>query len=204
MKYMAVHVRNATPADLDEVMQLEHTIWPAGTQAPREKFESRLYIFPRGFYVAFSEGKMIGASTSQIIFYNPQTPPPSWESATAHGWIRNHNPEGNALYVVSLGAISRSGGGTALLQAQKELARQLKLQYLVLGSRIPGYNAYCRSVREIPIEAYTQLKREDTELLDSELRFYTRNGLSIEKIVPDYMEDDAESRNYGAVMVWRP
>ena len=40
------------------------------------------------------------------------------------------------------------------------------------------------------------------ELFDPELRFYSRNGLVIKEIKPNYMEDDKESRNYGAIMIW--
>ena len=130
-------------------------------------------------------------------------PPKSWESITDNGYIKQtHNTNGNALYVVSVGAKSRSGGGSALLQAQKQLAEKLNLMFLVLGARIPGYDEYCKNNREIYIEEYTKLKRDDGYHLDPELRFYTRNGLELKKIMPNYMGDDAESRNYGAIMMW--
>ena len=187
--------------DLDEVARLEDKIWPEGTRAPLEKFESRLKIFPEGFLLAYSDGILIGASTSQIIEYDGQTPPKSWEEITDNGWIKSHKKSGNALYVVSVGAISRSGGGSALLQAQKKLARGLNLDYLVLGSRIPRYDEHCNENGEIDIQDYVALKRDDGELLDPELRFYTRNGLTLTNIVDNYMEDDKESRNYGAIMV---
>ena len=32
----------------------------------------------------------------------------------------------------------------------------------------------------------------------------TRNGLSLKETRPNYMEDDKESRNYGAMMLWTP
>ena len=57
-------------------------------------------------------------------------------------------------------------------------------------------------MRAISIEDYVKLRRQDQELLDSELRFYTRNSLRLMKIMPNYMEDDKESRNFGAIMVW--
>ena len=200
---MAITIRNATSRDLTEVERLEEEVWPEGTRAPLEKFKSRLQVFQKGFLLAYSEGKLIGASTSQIIDYDEQESIGSWEEITDNGWIRNsHIEEGNALYVVSLGAISRSGGGSALLQAQKSLATKLNLEYLVLGSRIPGYDHYCREYGEIPIEEYVRLQGSNGELLDPELRFYKRNGLSLSKIISNYMEDDRESRNHGAIMVW--
>ncbi|MEK6825653.1 MAG: hypothetical protein AABY00_02615 [Nanoarchaeota archaeon] len=199
-----ISIRSATPKDLPAIVELENTIWPEGTRAPKEKFESRLAVFPEGFFLAFKNNQLIGASTSEIIDYAPTSPPTSWEFITDNGYIKNtHIPNGNALYIVSLGALSRSGGGSALLSRQKELAQQKGLQYLVLGARIPGYDSYCTSVKTISIEEYVKLTREDHALHDPELRFYTKNGLSLARIMPNYMEDDQESRNYGALMVWK-
>lgn len=198
-----IEVRRAREDDLDAVVELENKVWPPGTRSPREKFESRLKIFPEGFFLAYSEGGLIGVSTSQIILYDGSTIE-SWEKVTDYGFIRTHNPRGNTLYVVSVGSISRKGGGSALIQAQKRLARELNLDFLVLGSRIPGYNSYCNEQEEISIEEYVELKRENGEILDPELRFYTRNGLSLKEIKTNYMEDDKESRNYGAIMIWIP
>ena len=199
-----IEIRRAKEEDLEEIVELENKVWPPGTRSPREKFESRLKIFPQGFFLAYNENSLIGASTSQIINYDGSSID-SWEDITDFGWIRKtHNPEGNALYIVSLGAISRSGAGSALMQAQKNLARELDLDFLVLGSRIPGYDNYCMEEGEISIEEYAKLKRENGEILDPELRFYIRNGLSLKEIKPNYMEDDNESRNYGAIMLWIP
>jgi len=197
-----IKIKNAEEKDLDSVVELENAIWPEGIRASREKFESRLEIFPQGFFLAYKNRELIGVSTSEIITYDPDHPPTSWKEVTCDGYIREHNPQGNALYVVSVGAISRSGGGSALIKAQKNLTQKLNLRFLVLGARIPGYDSYCRRKGEIAIEDYVNLKRGDDQLLDGELRFYTRNGLKLGKIVLNYMEDDKESRNYGAIMVW--
>ena len=195
-------IKNAKIEDLGKVIELENEIWPEETRASKEKFQSRLKIFPEGFFLAFDNGRLIGASTSEIIFYNPKNPPTSWEAITDEGYIRNHNPNGNALYVVSIGAVSRSGGGSTLINTQKNLTQKLNLRFLILGARIPGYNAYCQKNGNININDYVKLKRGDNQLLDPELRFYTRNDLTLFKIMPNYMGDDKESRNYGAIMVW--
>jgi len=198
-----ITIRKANEKDLDAIVSLENEIWPEGTRATRDKFESRLRIFPQGFFLVYKNGEIIGVSTSEIINYDPSNPPKSWESITDNGYITHtHDPNGNAIYVVSVGAKSRSGGGSALIQAQIALTRELGLKHLILGARIPGYNEYATNVRAISIEDYVKLRRQDQELLDSELRFYTRNSLRLMKIMPNYMEDDKESRNFGAIMVW--
>ena len=197
-------IKNAKELDLNEIVGFENEIWPAGTRATKDKFESRLKIFPEGFFLAYKNGELIGVSTSERIDYDPKNPPKSWEVITDNGYIKKtNNQNGNSIYVVSIGAKSRSGGGSALVEAQKNLVKRLNLSYLVLGARIPEYNGYVIQNGETPIEKYVQLKREDNQLLDSELRFYTRNGLKLVEIIPSYMEDDKESRNYGAIMVWK-
>ena len=191
---------------LDEVVRVERETWPEEIQAPREKFESRAEIFPEGFLtINLSDLGMVGVSTAEIINFNPQNPPISWEETTDNGWIKNtHTKEGNTLYLVSVGASPRSVGrgiGTRLVQEQINLAKKLNLDYLVLGSRIPGYHRYHQEHPNTTISDYLSLKR-GKETYDPEIRFYSRCGLKIAKIVPNYMEDDPESENYGAVMIW--
>src|SRR3989338_2682867 len=165
-----VETRNATFSDLDKVIELENKIWPEGTRAPKEKFESRLRIFPVGFFIAIKEGDVVGVSTSEVINYDSRNPPGSWEAITDNGWIKKtHKPGGNALYVVSIGAISRSGGGSSLLEAQRNLCRRLNLNYMILGARIPGYDSYCRTNGETGINNYVKLTMQNGKSFDPEL-----------------------------------
>lgn len=192
---------------LDDVVRVEKETWPEEIQAPREKFEARAENFPEGFLlVSLPSVGLAGVSTAEIIDYDPNNPPISWEETTDNGWIRNtHDRRGNALYLVSVGASPRAKGmgvGTRLVRGQIDLAKELDLQYLVLGSRVPGYAAYHKQHPEVPIEEYLDLKREDGQPLDPEIRFYTRCGLKPAKVVRNYMEDDPESENYGVVMIW--
>jgi len=198
-----IKIRNAKEGDLEEVIRLENKIWEKEIRANKTKFKSRLDIFQKGFFLAFKDEELIGVSTSEIIDYNSSKCIKSWEEITSDGYINNHNPKGDTLYVVSIGAVSKSGGGSALISAQKDLAKKLNLKCLVLGSRIPGYDTYCKKNGEIKIEDYVSLKRIDKSYLDYELSFYNKNGLTLTKIIPNYMEDDKESRNYGVIMIWK-
>jgi ribosomal protein S18 acetylase RimI-like enzyme len=193
---------------LDEVVRVEKETWPEEVQAPREKFEARAELFPEGFLlISTPDLGLVGVSTAEIINFDPSNPPHSWEDVTDWGWIRKtHSTDGNALYLVSVGASPRAKGlgvGTDLVRQQIEFARQRGLSYMVLGARIPGYAAYHQAHQEVTIEQYVALKREDEALIDPELRFYTRAGMRLDKVMPNYMEDDPESENYGAIMVWR-
>jgi ribosomal protein S18 acetylase RimI-like enzyme len=195
-------VRNAVTDDINDVMRVEREAWPPEIQAPREKFESRLKVFPQGFFVAVLNGKIMGVSTSEIIAHD--SPPRKWEEITDNGWIKStHSPKGNAVYVVSLGVSPLAGGkgiGSLLIQAQKNLVKKLGLKCLVLGARCPEYSK--PEFSEVPVEKYVQLRRNDGQLRDMELRFYERNGLKVIKPVLRYMDEDPESKHYGVVMAW--
>jgi ribosomal protein S18 acetylase RimI-like enzyme len=196
--------RNAEWVDMDEIMRVEREAWPPEIQAPREKFESRLRIFPKGFFVGMLDGKIMGASTSEIIPYDPSNPPEKWEGITDNGWIiKTHKPKGNALYVVSIGVSPDwrcKGLGSMLVQSQKKLVWEMNLDCLVLGARCPEYSK--QEFDGTPVEQYVQLRRPDGKLRDMELRFYEGNGLKVVKPVAHYMDEDPECRHYGVVMSW--
>lgn len=200
---------------IDLVMENEEATWPEGTRATRDKFESRAKIFPEGFFLAYESGHPVGVTTSEIINFDPNSPIESWESITNNGFITSekdasgkvigHNKDGNALYVVSVGVnpdFQKRGIGSQLVQEQIKLAKEKGLKYLVLGARVPSLQKAKGKNKNINPEECIKSTRKDGLPIDSEIRFYTRNGLKIHEIVPSYMEDDAESLNYGVVMVW--
>lgn len=189
---------------LDGVMRVEESAWTLELQAPKGKFASRLNIFPEGFFVACVNGKIEGVTTSQITTYDPNASK-TWDEITDKGMIaETHIREGNALYVVSVGVAEEAQGnhiGSRMVKAQKELASNLGLKYLYLGARIPGYDNYCKEHGETSVGDYLELKDNNGESVDPEIRFYNRCGLEVKKIIPEF-EPDIDSRNYGVVMVW--
>lgn len=190
-----------------EVVRVEAETWPEEIRAPREKFESRARIFPEGFFLGYADNKLWGVATSQIINFDPANPCTSWEETTDNGWIKkSHTFQGNALYVISVGVsprASRQGIGTALMIAEKGLAKKLSLGWLVLGSRLPGFATWHQVNPRSSIKDYFDCQNETRESIDPLIRFYQRLGLKIVKIVPNYMEDDPESENFGVVMTWQ-
>ena len=123
---------NISPADkddfLEQVMEVERSAWPPELQASKQKFESRFNIFSQGFFVVRLDGKIKGVATSQITTYD-ETSSHTWDEITDNGMIgKTHNPQGNALYVVSVGVgadVQGRGVGGKLVQSQLELAKKL-------------------------------------------------------------------------------
>lgn len=189
---------------LNDVVEVEKNSWPPELQAPREKFESRLNLFPEGFFVVKIDGKIKGVSTSQVTTYDSSSTR-TWDEITDNGTIKQtHNPSGDSLYVVSVGVGAESQGkgiGGMLVKSQIDLVKKLGLKRLFLGARAPGYDAYCKKNGEISMEEYLELKNDKGEAVDPEVRFYERQGLQPAKIIPNF-EPDLQSRDYGVVMVW--
>ena len=53
-------IRQVEPGDLDALTELENKCFPAAEAATREAFEYRIAAFPKSFYVAVEDGKIIG------------------------------------------------------------------------------------------------------------------------------------------------
>ena len=162
-------------------------------------------LFPEGFFTAYLEGKGIGnIETFKINYDFSESTFPTWAEITADGTGENHDPNGKILYVLSLGVDPNYRGmrlGQKLVQVVKERCIELNLKCVALGCRVPDYYKH----RDIDINEYIQLKREDGEFLDSELRFYSRCGLEFIKALPEYMSGenaDEESLNYGVLSIW--
>ena len=213
-----IKVRNVEREDLDDVIRVEQEAWPAELRASRDKFESRLNVFPDGFFGVYVNGKLVGVSTSISINYNFNDKF-DWYKLTDNGYGRNHNIKGNCLYVVSVGT-SQSKElkqvrdylkinnlktlGTMLVEKQIGLAKKLGKEVLVLTARVPGYKNYYESCK-CSIDEYLDLtinKNKIIEPYDPEIRFYKRCGLDISKIIPD-AEEDHDSMNYGVIMSWK-
>lgn len=209
---MPIEIRNVRANEMEEIKRCDTEMWVGEGEAWQEvwwdqegMYGARLKIFPKGFFGAYKDGRLVGFTTSLIINYNPgEKKLGSWNEITGDGYFKTHNPSGNALYVASLAISKHSRGqgiGTLLCEAQKRLTVELGLDYLVLGARIPGFRTYKEKNPGGTPEDYLRQKNEKNEPLDPEVRFYARNGLLVDYVIPDY-EEDRDSMNYGVVMFW--
>lgn len=205
IKPLTQYNKSQYPQLLGEVMRVEREAWPVEWQATREKFEARLEVFPEGFFLAFANGQLAGVTTAEIVQFDPKKPPETWDEVTENGYIRKtHNRAGNALYVVSVGVAPEFQGqgiGRELMDAQKQLARNLNLKYLFLGARIPQFSQFHKSYPEVTVGQYVNSEENPGRKLDAEIRFYESCDLKVRKVVPNY-GPDPESENFGVIMVW--
>lgn len=161
--------------------------------------------YPDGFFTVFVDGKGAGNLKSFRINMSITDEIKTWDSITSGGTGSKHVPNGDTLYVSSLGVSPKYRGmrlGQALVDHARDFAIKIGCKQVVLGCRIPDYHKYSN----IPVGEYIHMRGDDGQLLDPELRFYSKCGMTFTKPLPEYMSgDDADpdSLNYGVLSVWR-
>lgn len=193
--------RGATIDDIEGMLRVEKETWSEDQAFTREHFKSHLKVFPEGIFIAEVNGEIAGLGISELIDYDLEHPIPTWYEVSDEGFIaQTHNPNGKSMYGISLSASPRFSEfrlGSRIVEAVKQAVVDLKLDRLILGSRIPRYH---RFASKMSVEQYINTQRGN-RYMDPEIEFYSQHGLKIEKIMPDYFEDP-DSLNYGVLMIW--
>lgn len=204
-------------SDLEEINRVEKVTWPADWQAPTEKFRARIQKFPQGVFGIFENYKLAGVTTSMRISFDLKQIDnyhKTWDEITGDGFITTHEPNGNTLYVVSVGVQRQSQGkgyGQLLVAKQFTLGKSLGCEYLMLGARLPKFSEYLTgqgvdpddlAISELTQKAlvYLNLKRDDGQRQEPEIRFYERCGLKVLKLTDPDFGPDPESCNFGVIM----
>jgi GNAT superfamily N-acetyltransferase len=147
------------------------------------------------------KGEIVGSMTGLLVDFDPNHPEHSWEEITDNGYIRNHNPKGNTLYVVDIGvrpAYRKLGLGKWLMFSMYDVVVHLRLERLLGGGRMPGYH---RHANDLSPEQYIDTVVSG-DLKDPVITFLLHCGRTPVKVVADYLEDE-ESCNYGTLMEWK-
>lgn len=195
-----------TPSDIEQTQIARDEAWGYGSLDFSAEQTSNKDLIKNGaiFLTAFADGQGAGTIICTRLNYDVKKPVRTWLEVSDEGRGGNHIPDGETLYVLSLGVSPKyrgSGIGAQLVYKAQELTVKLNCKQLVLGCRIPDYHKY----GEIPIEQYIHLKRADGEFLDKEMRFYARAGMRFLKPMPEYMSGsraDPDSLNYGVMTIW--
>lgn len=81
--------------------------------------------------------------TGLLVDFDSNQPDHTWDEITDSGYIRNHNPSGNTLYVVDIGVrpiYRKLGLGKWLMFSMYGIVVHLRLERLLGGGRMPGYH----------------------------------------------------------------
>lgn len=200
-----VTIRNYTEADIDGLIDIQRQSYPPPFPEElwwsKEQLHEHIARFPEGALCAEVNGTIIGSMTGLIVQLEQYGHKHSWSEIADEGYIRNHNPHGDTLYVVDICVVPsyrKAGIGKWLMQSMYETVVHLGLTALMGGGRMPGYSQHAH---EISAEQYVE-KVVAGELKDPVITFLLRCGRVPVAVADNYLEDE-QSCNYAAIMDWK-
>lgn len=198
-------VRNYTEDDFDELIAIQAECFPPPFPEElwwnREQLQNHVDLFPEGALCIEIDGELAGSLTGLRVDFDPLHPAHTWEEITDGGYIRNHDPNGNTLYIVDISVkpkYRKFGLAKQMMQSMGHIVVEKKLDRLLGGGRMPGYHRYAR---ELSPEQYVQ-KVLSGDLNDPVITFLLKCGRKPVGVLENYLEDK-ESLNYGTLMEWK-
>jgi len=144
---------------------------------------------------------VVGAAMSVIVDYDRFGDLHTYEQITGDGYLTTHDPQGSVLYGVDVFVHPEYRDlrlGRRLYDARKELCRNLNLQAIIVGARIPGYRKY--KERMSPEQYIELVKRK--EIRDPILSFQLANDFHVRRVITGYLPEDQESDSYAVLLEW--
>ncbi|MEH7438133.1 GNAT family N-acetyltransferase [Neobacillus drentensis] len=204
-KPVPVIIRNYDEKDFPDLIRIQQESFPPPFPSElwwnEEQLNNHVTLFPQGALCIEVNGEIAGSMTGLLVDFDPQYPEHSWEEITDNGYIRNHNSNGNTLYVVDIGvrpAFRKLGLGKWLMFSMYDVVVHLGLERLLGGGRMPGYHKHANDMG--PDQYFDGVVKG--ELKDPVITFLLRCGRTPVKVVADYLEDE-ESCNFGTLMEWK-
>lgn len=198
-------IRNYRKEDFEALIQIQRECFPPPFPDEllwnKNQLANHLKYYPEGALCVEIEGELAGSLTGMLTDFNPAHPDHKWEEVTDRGYITTHNPDGRSFYIVDIGvkpAFRKMEIGKLLQQAAFERVIEDRLDRVIGGSRMPGYN---RFAEDLSAEQYAEGVLAG-ELKDPVITFLMRSGRTPVALVPDYL-DDEDSGNYALLMEWK-
>jgi len=200
-----VTIRRYGERDFDALIDIQRESFPPPFPEElwwnKDQLREHITRFPEGALCAEVGGRLVGSMTGLIVRDEQLAGAHTWEAATDGGYIRNHDPAGETLYVVDIcviPAFRKAGIGKWLMSTMYETVVHLGKKRLLGGGRMPGYH----KVKD-RMTAGEYLNRVVAgELHDPVIGFLLRCGRVPVGVAENYLEDE-ESCNHAALMEWR-
>lgn len=196
-------VRQTTPADFVRIGEFCQRVYPDVKPWTPALLAAHLEVFPEGQFVAedVTRGVVVGMAASLRIRWDDYNVHQSWREFTENGTFANHDPEGRTLYgaeVMVDPTLQRSGVGSKLYAARRELVERLGLLRIRAGARLRGYG---KVAHRMSAEDYV-VRVIRGEMKGPTLSFQLKHGFRVIAVVSDYLKQDPESLGYAAVIEW--
>ena len=202
---LRARIREYGRADFEDLIEIQRECFPPPFPSElwwnEEQLNNHVAIFPDGAHCIEVGGVIAGSITGLRVNWSPGDVDHSWAEITDSGYIRNHETNGNTLYLVDISVRPRFrklGLGKLLMFSMYDVVVQLGLARLLGGARMPRYHTFAASMTP---EKYLDNVLAG-EIQDPIVTFLLRCGRVPVRITRDYL-DDAESNNCATLMEWR-
>ena len=204
-KPIRIIIKNYSKEDFDELIEIQKECFPPPFPSElwwnKEQLTNHVTLFPEGAICIEIDGQVVSSLTGVCTHFDPAHPDHTWKEATDSGYIRNHNSNGNTLYIVDISVrptFRSLGLGKIMMQAMYQVVVEQGLERLIGGGRIPGYHKHAD---KLSAQDYVD-KVTNGELYDPVITFLLKCGRLPLAVVENYLEDQ-ESLNYGVLMEWK-
>lgn len=157
--------------------------------------------FPDGQIIIKVNGEIAGAALSIVVDYDLFDDKHTYREITGNYTFSTHTPFGDTLYGIDLFIIPKYRGlrlGRRLYEYRKELCENLNLKRMIFGGRIPNYHKY--ETQFNPKEYIEKVKLR--EIHDPVLNFQLSNDFYPTRVIKNYLEGDAYSKEYAVLLKW--
>ncbi|MCB1101907.1 MAG: GNAT family N-acetyltransferase, partial [Kiritimatiellae bacterium] len=196
-----VVVRNIQPGDFDRIVAMQKACFPKMAPWSREQFDSQMELFPEGQFCVEYDGEIVASATSLIVDFDLYSEWHNWKEISDNGYIRNHDPNGDALYGIEIMVDPEYRGmklARRLYEARKNLVRERNLKSIVIGGRIPNYIQH-----KDKMNAHEYVENvQDKTLFDPVLTAQLANGFELKQLIPNYMPSDEDSAGWATYLEW--
>ena len=197
---MTIIVRQTRFEDAAKLEALQRRVFPRLADAEiitAPKYRRHVEVFPEGQFVAESDGRIVGATSSMRCALTADQH--TYLEISDNLWIGTHDPAGPWLYGLDIGVDpDRRGAGIArlLYRARQELVRRLGLEGQFTVGMLNGFE---QVAGELSLESYYDAvvagRRNDPTLSVQMAIGFEPRGL-----VPGYL-DDPTCGNAGVLLV---
>ncbi|WP_078553925.1 GNAT family N-acetyltransferase [Bacillus alkalicellulosilyticus] len=198
-------VRNYRKDDFEGLIQIQQESFPPPFPSElwwnEEQLTNHITRFPEGALCVEVDGELVGSMTGLLVDFDPAHPSHTWSIMTDDGYIRNHQANGNTLYVVDIcvkPAYRKADIGKLLMYSMYDVVTYLGIDRLLGGGRMPGYH---KLADQLTPQQYVQAIVAG-EVKDPVISFLLRCGRMPIALVENYLEDE-ESHHYGVLMEWK-
>jgi len=197
-------VRNATLADVPAILALADRVYgPLGMENyPSAAIVGQINNFRQGQMVVMVGDALVGYCATFRISGDIALKPHTWDEITGNGFASRHDIHGDWLYGMEICVDPAYRGyriGQRLYNERKKLCQSLGLKGVVFAGRLPNLRKRLKKVGTV--ENYID-QVQHKKIKDPVLSFQLRNGFEVIGVIPNYLDDDRDSLNYAAHLVW--